>query len=198
MSVVCRQAVVFLGLLAAQGRCAESVSAQSPDERPSRMPDCVYVGTPYDVATKMVDMAGLKRGERVADPGCGDGRVLIAAARRYGCQGTGYELDPRLAAEARQIAKKRGVSELVDIQIKDIFTVDYDQYDVVLMYLLPDMIARLLPEFEKLKPGSRLVAHDYGIRGIEPDRAVSFISNEDNVEHTVFLYTLPLRRAPTE
>jgi SAM-dependent methyltransferase len=192
MHVAYRLAVTVLAL----GLSASRVSAQSTDDqRPSRVPDCVYVGTPYDVATRMVDLAGLKKGDRVVDPGCGDGRVLIAAARRYGVQGTGYELDPRLAAEARKIAQKRGVARLVDVQVKDIFTVDYEEYNVVLMYLLPDMITRLLPEFEKLKPGSRLVAHDYGIQGIEPDRAVSFISNEDNVEHTVYLYTIPLRRA---
>jgi SAM-dependent methyltransferase len=170
-------------------------SAVRADDASSRTPDCVYVGTPYDVAVKMVDVAGLKKSDRVCDPGCGDGRVLIAAARRYGCRGTGFELDPRLAGEARQIAAKRGVDRLVDVQIKDIFTVDYRDYDVVLMYLLPDMIVRLLPDLEKLKPGSRIVAHDYGIRGIAPDRAVSFISNEDNVEHTVYLYTVPLRKA---
>jgi len=158
----------------------------------------VYVGTPYDVAVKMVDVAGIRKGDVVCDPGCGDGRALITAAHRYGCRGTGFELDPRLAQEARQIAQRRGVGRLVDVQIKDIFTVDYRAYDVVLMYLLPDMIVRLLPELEKLKPGARIVAHDYGIRGIVPDRTVSFVSNEDNVEHTVFLYTIPLRRSTSE
>ena len=142
----------------------------------------------------MVDVAGIRKGDLVCDPGCGDGRVLIAAAHRHACRGTGYELDPRLASEARRVAQRRGVDGLVDIQVKDIFTVDYRRYDVVLMYLLPDMIVRLLPEFEKLKPGSRLVAHDYGIRGVAPDKAVSFVSNEDNVEHTVYVYTLPLHK----
>ena len=190
-----RLVTIVLGLVIAFGYYAGRTVAQPPDEdQPSRTPDCVYVGTPYDVAAKMADVAGIKNGDRVCDPGCGDGRVLIAAAQRYGCRGTGYELDPRLAAEARQIAKKRSVDRLVDVQIKDIFTVDYRPYNVVLMYLLPDMIVRLLPEFEKLKPGSRIVAHDYGIRGVYPDKTESLISNEDNVEHTIYYYTLPLRK----
>jgi len=183
-----------LGLVLA----GSAYAVNAADDQPSRTPDCVYVGTPYDVAVKMVDVAGVAKNDVVCDPGCGDGRMLIAAARRCGCRGTGYELDPRLAHEARQIAERRGVGRLVDVQIKDIFTVDYRVYDVVLMYLLPDMIVRLLPELEKLKPGSRIVAHDYGIRGVVPDKTISFVSNEDNVEHTVYLYTLPLRRSTSE
>lgn len=170
-------------------------SPAAGDERPNRTPDCVYVGTPYDVATRMADIARPKKGDLVCDPGCGDGRVLIMAARRYGCRGTGYELDPRLAKEAMRMAKSRGVGDLVNVEVKDIFTVDYSNYDVVLLYLLPDMVQRLLPELDQLKPGSRIVAHDYGIDGIEPDRRVSFISNEDNVEHTVYLYTVPLKKS---
>jgi hypothetical protein len=172
-----------------------SCSAAAGDDRPSRTPDCVYVGTPYDVATRMADIARPKKSDLVCDPGCCDGRVLITAARRYGCRGTGYELDPRLAKEAMRSAKNRGVGDLVTVEVKDIFTVDYSNYDVVLMYLLPDMVLRLLPELEQLKRGARIVAHDYGIDGIEPDRRVSFISNEDNVEHTVYLYTVPLKKA---
>lgn len=196
MHAECRVVSIALGMVIACGSCPGRSAAQAPDDdEPSRTPDCVYVGTPYDVATKMVDVAGLKKGDVVCDPGCGDGRVLIAAAHRCGCRGTGYELDPRLANEARQIAKKRGVDRLVEVQIQDIFTADYRGYDVVLMYLLPDMIVRLLPELEKLKPGARIVAHDYGIQGVVPDKTLSFLSNEDNVQHTVYLYTLPLHKA---
>jgi len=185
-----------LVLTALFGLLSSSAAAEAQnDERPSRTPDCVYVGTPYDVATKMADLARPKKADLVCDPGCGDGRVLIMAAQRYGCRGTGYELDPRLANQAMRIAKNRGVGDLVKVEVKDIFTVDYSNYDVVLIYLLPDMVLRLLPELETLKPGSRIVAHDYGIDGIEPDKSVSFISNEDNVQHTVYLYTVPLKRS---
>ena len=181
-----------LALLASP--CLSTCGRAQGDDHPGRVPDCVYVGTPYDVATKMADLAQPKKTDRVCDPGCGDGRVLIVAAQRYGCRGTGFELDPRLAKQAMQIAKRRGVGELVRVEVKDIFTVDYDDYDVVLVYLLPDMVHRLLPEFEKLKPGSRIVAHDYGIDGIQADRTVTFVSNEDNVQHTLFLYVSPLKK----
>ena len=184
-----------LVLMAAMGpsSCHAAGDAEN-DDRPRRVPDCVYVGTPYDVATKMADLARPKKADRVCDPGCGDGRVLIMAAKRYGCRGTGYEINPRLAHQAMRIAKDRGVGDLVKVEVQDIFTVDYGDYDVVLMYLLPDMVLRLLPELEKLKPGSRIVAHDYGIGGIQADKTVTFVSNEDNVKHTVFLYTLPLKK----
>lgn len=182
-----------LALMASLGLSTCNAAGQA-DGRSKRVPDCVYVGTPYDVATKMADLARPKKTDRVCDPGCGDGRVLIVAAQRYGCRGTGYELDPRLANQAMQIAKRRGVGELVSVEVKDIFTVDYDDYDVVLIYLLPDMVLRLLPELEKLKPGSRIVAHDYGIDGIQAEKTVTFVSNEDNVKHTLFLYVPPLKK----
>ena len=154
----------------------------------------MYVGSPNDVVAKMLEMAQLKQGDFVCDPGCGDGRMVIAAARSAGCRGIGFEIDPRLAAEARQLAKKRKVDRLVTIKEQDIFTVDYSKNTVVVMYLLPEMITRLLPRLEQLPPGARIVAHDYAIEGVEPDLQIDFKSNEDNVEHALFLYTLPLKK----
>ena len=159
-----------------------------------RSPDCVYVGSPNDVVAKMLEMAQLRKGDFVCDPGCGDGRMVIAAARSAGCRGIGFEIDPRLAAEARQLAKKRKVDHLVTIEERDIFTVDYSKNTVVVMYLLPEMITRLLPQLEQLPLGARIVAHDYSIQGVEPDQQIDFKSNEDNVEHALFLYTLPLKK----
>lgn len=186
-----------LGLAAALSlsSCSAAVKDEN-DQRPNRVPDCVYVGTPYDVATRMADLARLRKGDRVCDPGCGDGRVLIVAAQRYDIRGTGFEIDPSLAHEANRNAQRRGVGDRVRVEVQDIFTAEYRDYDAVLMYLLPDMILRLLPELEKLKPGSRIVAHDYPIGGIEPDDTVTFVSNEDNVEHTVYVYTVPMKRSP--
>jgi SAM-dependent methyltransferase len=159
-----------------------------------KTPDCVYVGTPNDVVAKMLEMAKIQQDDVVYDPGCGDGRMLIAAAKKYGCRGVGFEIVPKLVAEGRQIAKKRKVERLVSIEDKDIFTVDYSKATVISMYLLPEMIVKLRPALEKMKPGSRIVAHDYSIKGAEPDDVVVMTSNEDNVKHTLYLYTLPLKK----
>ena len=162
--------------------------------KPSRTPDCVYVGTPQDVVYKMVELAEIRKGDLVCDPGCGDGRLLIAAARRHGCRGIGYELDPKLANEARQIARQRGIARTVRFEEQDIFTVDYSPVDAIVAYLLPEMITRLVPSFDKLKPGSRIVAHDYPMDKIVPDQVVTMLSNEDNVRHTIYVYRTPLKR----
>lgn len=158
-----------------------------------KTPDCVYVGTPNDVVEKMVEMAGIKKTDLVYDPGCGDGRMVITAAKKHGCRGIGYEIVPKLLEEGKKLAKKRKVDHLVKIEDKDIFKADYSDGNVVLMYLLPEMIVRMKPQFEKMKAGSRIVAHDYAIKGVKPDKTVTMKSNEDNVEHTLYLYTLPLK-----
>jgi SAM-dependent methyltransferase len=186
--------MILLAGLIAVSRCARPAAGQTPENKPPKTPDCVYVGTPHDVVDKMLEMGKITKDDVVYDPGCGDGRILIGAAKRYGCKGVGFEIDPKLAAEGRKLAKKRKVDRLVKIEEQDIFTVDYREATVIEMYLLPDMIVKLLPQFEKLKPGSRIVAHDYPIRGIVPEDKFSMRSSEDGVEHTLYFYTLPLKK----
>lgn len=186
--------VVSLCILGASLCYGQGDGGTAQGETPAKTPDCVYVGTPHDVVDKMLQMAKITKDDQVCDPGCGDGRIVVAAAKRYGCRGVGYEIDPKLAAEARRLAKKRKVDHLVKIEEQDIFTVDYSPATVIEMYLLPGMIVKLLPQLEKLKPGSRIVAHDYPIRGVKPDDTVEMTSSEDGVKHTLYLYTLPLKK----
>ena len=101
---------------------------------------------------------------------------------------------PSSPAKSPSPVAKRKVASLVTIEERDIFTVDYRKNTVIVMYLLPEMIMRLLPKFEELQPGARIVAHDYPIGDVLPDKEVTYLSNEDNVEHTLFVYKLPLRR----
>jgi SAM-dependent methyltransferase len=175
-----------------------SCNSRGDEKSNSKTPDCVYVGTPNDVVDKMLEMAKIKKTDLVYDPGCGDGRMVIAAAKKYGCQGVGFEIVPRLIDAGRETAKKRKVDHLVKIENKDIFTLDYSKADVISMYLLPEMIVKLTPAFEKMKDGSRIVAHDYAIKGVTPDDSVTIMSNEDNVKHTIYLYTLPLKKEKPE
>jgi SAM-dependent methyltransferase len=157
-------------------------------------PDVVYVGTPYDIVSEMLHMAQVKKDDLVVDLGCGDARMLVLAAQKYGTRGIGYEIDPVMVNESRKNAEKNNVADLVTIIQADIFTVDISKADVLPIYLLPEMNLQLVPQFETLKPGSRLVFHNYDLEGFVPDRTVEIISNEDNSLHTLYLYTTPLKR----
>lgn len=159
-----------------------------------RTPDVVYVGTPYDVVSTMLRMARVGKDDVVYDLGCGDGRMPVLAAQKYGCRAVGYDIDPVRVRESRENVAKYGVGRLVEIIQEDIFKVDLAEATVLPIYLLPEMNRKLLPQLEKLKPGSRIVCHDYGLDGIVPDETRTVISNEDNASHTLMLYTTPLRR----
>jgi len=157
-------------------------------------PDVVYVGTPYDVVSEMLHMAQVNKDDLVVDLGCGDARILVLAVQKYGSRGIGYEIDPDMVRASRRNLEKNNVTDLVQIIQADIFTVDISKADVLPIYLLFEMNLRLLPQFETLKPGSRLVFHNYDLEGFVPDRKVEVISNEDNSIHTLYLYTTPLKR----
>ncbi|MBN2317710.1 MAG: 50S ribosomal protein L11 methyltransferase [Acidobacteria bacterium] len=160
-----------------------------------RTPDVVYVGTPYDLVSEMLRLAQVKKDDLVVDLGCGDARMLVLAAQKYGSRGIGYEIDPDMVRVSRENIEKNNVGDLVKIIQADIFTVDIREADVLPAYLLPEMNLKLLPQLDTLKPGSRLVFHNYDIEGIIPDKTVEVISNEDNSSHTLYLYTTPLKRA---
>ena len=158
-------------------------------------PDVVYVGTPYDIVSQMLKLAKVKKDDVVVDLGCGDARMLVLAAEKYGSKGIGYEIDPVMVRESRKNVEKNKVSDLVEIIQEDIFKVDISKADVLPVYLLPEMNLKLVPQFETLKPGSRLVFHNYDLEGYIPDKKIEVISNEDNSKHTLWLYTTPLKKA---
>ena len=164
------------------------------DLKEMRTPDVVYVGTPYDVVSKMLKMARIKKSDLVYDLGCGDGRILVLAAQKYGCRGVGYDIDPVRVRASRENVARNDVGKLVKILQADIFTLDLRKANVIPLYLLPEMNQRLLPQLEKLRPGSRVVCHNYDLGEIQPDEEVTMISNEDNSSHTLYLYTTPLKR----
>lgn len=198
--------LVLLTAFAANGGVSGSHRTKAPDatlraeelppsQEPSRTPDVVYVGTPYDVVSRMLKLARVTKEDLVYDLGCGDGRVVVLAAKRYGCRGIGYDIDPERVSAALENVKRNHVQHLVKIFEADLFELDFSDADVLSLYLLPEINKKLLPQFEKLKPGSRLVFHDYDLKGIEPDESLRVISNEDNTGHTLFLYTTPLKPA---
>src|SRR5512143_1513691 len=138
-----------------------------PTRQDKKTPDVVYVGTPYDVVSAMLKLAHVKKEDLVYDLGCGDGRMIVLAAKKYGCRGIGYDLDPERVSAALRNVKNNQVEQLVRIVRADLFTLDFSNADVLSLYLLPEINEKLLPQFEKLKPGARLVFHDYGLEGFQ-------------------------------
>jgi SAM-dependent methyltransferase len=155
-------------------------------------PDVVYVGTPYDVISILLQMAHIQKDDVLYDLGCGDGRVLVLAAQKYGCRGVGYEIDPeRVNASIENVIRNR-VEILVKIAQADIFTLDLSEATVVHLYLLPEMNIKLLPQLDKMKPGTRVICHNYNLPGIIADQTLTYLSYEDSSTHIMTLYTIPL------
>jgi outer membrane protein assembly factor BamB len=159
-----------------------------------RAPDAVFVPTPHDIVERMLQEAEVKKTDVVVDLGSGDGRYVIAAAKKFGCKAIGYEIDARLVEQSREAVLKENLGALATIEHKDIFTVDLSGADVVTVFLYPGLMARLVPQFEKLKPGSRIVSHQFDIPGMKPDKALVVDSKEDGDKHRILLWKTPLRK----
>ena len=151
--------------------------------------DVIYVPTPDSVVKAMLATAKVGPGDVVYDLGSGDGRIPIAAVRDFGAaRGVGIELDPQRVAEARANAVAAGVNDRVEFVQQDLFEADLSRATVVAMYLLPDMNARLLPTLRALKPGTRIVSHNYDMGpGWKPSK--TFVV-DNNVVH---FWTVPKR-----
>ena len=130
--------------------------------RPVRKLDVWYVPTPHEIVDRMLDVANVRTGDVVYDLGCGDGRMVIAAAKKFATRGVGVDLDPARIREARANAKKAGVEHLVTFKVEDMFKTDISEATVVMLYLLPEPNHRLKPKlFAELRPGARVVSHDF-------------------------------------
>lgn len=173
--------------------CLSPVIADDNDGESEKIPDCVFVPTPHDIVEQMLKMANVKKDDIVYDLGCGDGRIVVQAAKKRGCKGVGFEIVPKLARQARENARKNNVAHLVRIREEDMFEADFSEATVLPIYLLPSMLKKLKPKLEKLKPGTRIVSHDYSIEGVIADKEVTRVSKETGAEHILILYTLPLK-----
>jgi hypothetical protein len=171
--------------------------AQEVDETPvdeNRKPDVIFVPTPQKVVERMLELAKVTKDDIVYDLGCGDGRIPVTAAKTYGCRAWGFDIDPRRIKESLENVQKNGVGDLVTIRRKDIFTLDLSNADVVTLYLLPSLNVKLIPQLEKLKPGSRIVSHDFSMRGVIPDQVITVEGDDSSLDHTIYLWTAPLRK----
>ena len=186
----------ILAILVSLFLCS-AVYAQAVEKevKQSRTPDVIFVPTPQNVVDKMLELAKVKEDDLVYDLGCGDGRIVVTAAKKYGCKAAGFDIDPQRVKESLENVEKNNVGNLVRIQQKNIFTLDLSKADVITLYLLPELNVKLIPQLEKLKPGSRIVSHDFAMRGVKPDKVVTLTSEEDNLEHSIYLWTTPLKRS---
>lgn len=155
--------------------------------------DVPYVPTPPDVVAKMLEMARVRESDVVYDLGSGDGRIVIAAAQQYKARGVGFDLSPRRIQESNENAQRAGVTDLVRFEMQDLFEVDLSGASVVTMYLLPEVNAKLRDKLQKeLKPGARVVSHNYPIADWEPQKVEEM--SISNVKHYVYSWVVGPRR----
>ena len=148
-----------------------------------------FISTPEDVVERMLAFAGVTRTDVVYDLGCGDGRIPIAAAKKYGARGVGLDIDPALVARARENAKAAAVDSLVNFRVEDVLTADVSEATVVTLYLLTSSNERLRPMLQRqLKPGARIVSHAFSMgRDWPADKVDQFVSARGD-EVTLYLW----------
>jgi hypothetical protein len=179
--------VSFLAVLLAAAVAASAQTPSTPKE-----PDVPYVPTHEKVVAEMLKVAKVKKADVLYDLGSGDGRIVITAAKKFGTRGTGIELLPQLVQEARDNARKAGVSELAKFVEGDIFEANIADATVVTLYLLPAVNMKLRPKLLELKPGTRIVSHNYDLGDWKPEKTIKI--NLADGEHTVYYWVVPARK----
>ncbi len=165
-----------------------SASAVLAQEAPARRPDVIYVPTPEAVVEAMLQVANVTKNDIVYDLGCGDGRIPVTAARKYGARGVGIDIDPQRIKEANENVAKNNVGDLVKIVQGDLFEQDLSQATVVTLYLLPSLNVKLMPKLMKeLAPGTRVVSHAFDMGDWKPEKEL------DVEGRKVYYWTIPKR-----
>lgn len=172
--------------------------ASLPAQEPFKELDTPYVPTPRNVVKRMLELAKVKPGETVIDLGSGDGRIMIAAAQEYGARGFGVELDPTLVQSSNEEAKRVGVADRVKFLQQDLFVTDFREADVLTLYLLPDVNMALRPKIlSELRPGTRVVSHDFDMGLWRPDVRETVPAPDKTVgarkESTLYLWIVPAK-----
>ncbi len=152
---------------------------------PPRTPDVIYVPTPEAVVDAMIRLARVGRGDVVYDLGCGDGRLVVAAAKAGAHKAVGVDIDPERVAAAKANVAAAGVQDAARIVEGDLFELDLGDADVVTLYLLPELNLRLRPRLLRLKPGTRIVSHAFDMGDWKPDR-MEYVEGR-----TIYLWTVP-------
>src|SRR5260370_3756535 len=185
---------VILGSLPALVLFGSLTVAQTA--QPKHEPDVTYVPTTEEAVKAMLKLADVKTSDIVYDLGCGDGRIVIAAAREYGAHGVGIDINAERIAEAKENAKKAGVENLVRFEENDLFDADIHQASVVTLFLLSSVNLKLRPKLLKdLKPGTRIVSNTFGMDDWKPDKELTLDDTGDDIglSHKFFLWIVPQR-----
>ncbi len=165
-------------------------STEEEVESPEPELDVPYVPTPNEVVTQMLQIANVKKGDVVYDLGSGDGRIVITAAQKYGTRGVGIDINPERISEANANARAAKVTDRVQFRQQDLFKTNLSEATVVTLYLLPDINVKLRPQlFKQLKPGTRIVSHDFDMGEWKPERVVQV--KGPTREHTIYYWTVP-------
>ena len=167
-------------------RSIDALGAQT--KRPDAPQLAPYVPTPQDVVDRMLVLAGVQKQDFVVDLGCGDGRIPITAAKKYGARGLGVDIDPQRIAEANANAKAAGVTNLVEFKLQDAMQTDVSSATVVTTFLLSASNLKLRPILTKqLKPGARIVTHNFSMGDWTPAKYDTF-KDGDGRSRTLYLY----------
>jgi tRNA G37 N-methylase Trm5 len=172
-------AVLITTVAAGAPACAQVAEA------PERKPDVIYVPTPPDVVDAMLELAQVRDGDVLYDLGSGDGRIPVAAAKKFKVKAVGIDIDPVRIEEANANARTNGVTPEVTFRNEDMFKADFSDATVITLYLLPRLNEQLMPKLKQLKPGTRIVSHAFRMGDWEPEQ-------ERNVDgRMIYLWTVP-------
>jgi len=176
--------VVFANVLLIERQRLFRAAAQE------RKPDVHYVPTPEEVVEEMLRLANVGKDDVVYDLGCGDGRIVITAAKKYGARGVGVDIDPQRIKESNENARQAGVTDRVKFLQQDLFEIDFREATVVTLYLLQRLNLRLRPKLlRELKPGTRIVSHAFDMGDWKPDKVVTVPGGDD--ERTIYYWVVP-------
>jgi hypothetical protein len=167
--------------------------------RAKQAADVWFEPSPPPVVEAMLKLANVQTGDVVFDLGSGDGRICIAAAKKYKARAYGYEINADLVQESLENVRKNKVQDLVTIERRNIFKVDLSGADVVTLWLLPVLNVKLIPQLEKMKPGSRIVSCDFDMCDVvKPDKVIEVeVKREDwfgSRKYTIYLWKTPLKK----
>ena len=174
-----------------------AVVAAAQTAQPKRQPDVPYVPTTEEAVKAMLKLADVKKTDVVYDLGCGDGRIVIAAAKDFGAHGVGIDINPVRISEAKENAKKASVESLVRFEENDLFLADFHEASVVTIFLLPEINLKLRPKLlRELKPGTRLVSNTFDMGDWKPDKEaiVDTDNQDDSLSHQLYMWVIPERR----
>jgi len=190
LAVLLAVVISVAGLLGAEraSKPGKPNAAATEQKAPLRKPDVHYVPTPPEVVEAMLRMVNVVKDDVVYDLGCGDGRIVIAAAQKYGTRGVGIDIDPERIKEAEENARQAGVTHLVKFRNEDLFEADIKEATVVTLYLLDWINEKLRPKLLRdLKPGTRIVSHAFRMGDWEPEKSAEVDGRR------IYLWTVPAK-----